>query len=100
MLLATFCWETLSPGIHVDISVTRATYLNITADKVHPFKEKIFPRGSGLYQQDNASFHTVHTVQALASKLPRTQSDQVSVGCAGTTSTLPDQSQLMETKLQ
>ncbi|MCI4378051.1 hypothetical protein PGIGA_G00211420 [Pangasianodon gigas] len=37
MLWAMFCWETLGPGIHVDVTLTRTTYLNIAADDVHPF---------------------------------------------------------------
>ena len=49
-----FCWETLGPGIHVDVTLTRTTYLNIVADQVHPFMAMVFPDGSGLFQQDNA----------------------------------------------
>ena len=37
MLWAMFCWETLGPAIHVDVNLTRVTYLNIVADQVHPF---------------------------------------------------------------
>ena len=37
MLWAMFCGETLGPGIHVDVTLTRTTYLNIVADQVHPF---------------------------------------------------------------
>ena len=35
MLWATFCWETLGPAIHVDVTLT-LTYLSIVADHVHP----------------------------------------------------------------
>ncbi|KAJ8276573.1 hypothetical protein COCON_G00083250, partial [Conger conger] len=63
MLWAMFCWETLGPGIHVDVNLTHATYLNIVADQVHPFMATVFPDGSGLFQQDNAPCHTAHIVQ-------------------------------------
>ncbi|MCI4391499.1 hypothetical protein PGIGA_G00135220 [Pangasianodon gigas] len=33
MLWAMFCWETLSPGIHVDVTLTRTTHLNTVADQ-------------------------------------------------------------------
>ncbi|KAG7467566.1 hypothetical protein MATL_G00155170 [Megalops atlanticus] len=33
MLWEMFCWETLGPAIHVDVNLTRATYLNIVADQ-------------------------------------------------------------------
>ena len=39
MLWAMFCWETLGPGIHVDVNLTLSTYLNIVVDQVHPFME-------------------------------------------------------------
>ena len=63
MLWAMFCWETLGPAIHVDVSLTRVTYLNIVADQVHPFMAMVFPDGSGLFQQDNAPCHTAHIVR-------------------------------------
>ena len=37
MFWAMFCWETLGPAIHVDVTLTRTTYLSIVADHVHPF---------------------------------------------------------------
>ena len=49
-----FFWETLGPAIHVDVPLTRTTYLSIVADHVLPFMETVFPDGSGLFQQDNA----------------------------------------------
>ncbi|MCJ8732198.1 hypothetical protein PDJAM_G00208470 [Pangasius djambal] len=48
----------MGPGIHVDVILTRTTYLNIVADQVHPFMATVFPNGSGLFQQDNATCHT------------------------------------------
>uniref|UniRef100_A0A8C4Q1N8 Transposable element Tc1 transposase n=1 Tax=Eptatretus burgeri TaxID=7764 RepID=A0A8C4Q1N8_EPTBU len=62
MLWAMFCWETLGPAIHVDVNLTRVTYLNIVADQVHPFMAKVFLEGSGLFQQDNVPCHTAHIV--------------------------------------
>jgi len=55
MLWAKFCWETLGPAIHVDLS--------IVADHVHPFMEMVFPGGCGLFQQDNALCHKAKMVQ-------------------------------------
>uniref|UniRef100_A0AAY5KPB9 Tc1-like transposase DDE domain-containing protein n=1 Tax=Esox lucius TaxID=8010 RepID=A0AAY5KPB9_ESOLU len=63
MLWATFCWETLGPGIHVDVNLTDAAYLNIVADQLHPFMAMVFPDGSGLFQQDNSPCHTAHIVR-------------------------------------
>lgn len=47
-VLAMFCWETLGPGIHVDVILSRITYQNIVADQVHPSMPMIFPNGSGF----------------------------------------------------
>ena len=63
MLWAMFCWETLGPAIHVDVTLTRTTYLSIVADHVHPFMETVFPGGCGLFQQDNAPCHKAKMVQ-------------------------------------
>ncbi|KAK3534421.1 hypothetical protein QTP86_015225, partial [Hemibagrus guttatus] len=63
MLWAMFCWETLGPAIHVDVTVTHSTYLNIVTDHVHPFMETLFPDGCGLFQQDNAPCHKAEMVQ-------------------------------------
>ena len=63
MLWAMFCWETLSPDIHVDVTLTRNTYLNIVSDQVYPFMAKVFPDGSGLFQQDNAPCHKTKMLQ-------------------------------------
>ncbi|KAK3561744.1 hypothetical protein QTP86_012991 [Hemibagrus guttatus] len=52
LLWAMFCWETLGPAVHVDVTLTRSTYLSIVADHVHPFMETLFPDGCGLFQQD------------------------------------------------
>ncbi|KAK3540543.1 hypothetical protein QTP70_034300 [Hemibagrus guttatus] len=53
MLWAVFCWETLGPAIHVDVTLTRTTYLSIVADHVYPFMETVFPDGCGPFQKDN-----------------------------------------------
>ncbi|KAF7659717.1 hypothetical protein LDENG_00294150 [Lucifuga dentata] len=63
MIWAMFCWETLCPGIHVDVTLTRTTYLNIAAEQAHPFMAVVFPDGSGLFQQDNTPCHTAEIVQ-------------------------------------
>uniref|UniRef100_A0A8P4G4M8 Transposable element Tcb1 transposase n=1 Tax=Dicentrarchus labrax TaxID=13489 RepID=A0A8P4G4M8_DICLA len=63
MLWAMFCWETLGPAIHVDVTLTPTSYLDIVADHVHPFMETVFSDGSGLFQQDNAPCHKAEMVQ-------------------------------------
>ena len=37
MLWSMFCWETLGPAIHVDVTLTCITYLSIGADHVKSF---------------------------------------------------------------
>lgn len=54
VLWAVLCWETLTPGIHVDVSLASTTYLNNVPDKVHHIMATVFPIGRGLFQQDNA----------------------------------------------
>lgn len=49
MLLGKFCWKTLGPGVHVDVTLTSTTYLSFVADHVHPFTEAVFPDGCGLF---------------------------------------------------
>ncbi|KAK3539724.1 hypothetical protein QTP70_012747 [Hemibagrus guttatus] len=63
MLWAMFCWETLGPAIHVDVTLTRTTYLSIVTDHVHLFMEAVFPDGCGLFQQDNAPCHKAKMLQ-------------------------------------
>ena len=36
MLWVIFCWETLDPGIHVDVTLTHTTYLNTYKPNTHP----------------------------------------------------------------
>ncbi|KAK3544669.1 hypothetical protein QTP86_026149, partial [Hemibagrus guttatus] len=62
VLCATFCWENLGPAIHVDVTLTRTTYLSNVADYVHPFKEMVFPDGCGLFQQDNVPCYKAQMV--------------------------------------
>lgn len=57
-LWAIFCWETLGPCIHVDVTLPRTTYLNSVADQVHNFMAMVFPDGRGHFQQDNAPCHS------------------------------------------
>ncbi|KAK3535233.1 hypothetical protein QTP70_005025 [Hemibagrus guttatus] len=63
MLWSMFCWETLGPAIHVDVTLTRSTYLSIVAEHLNPFMETVFPDGCGLFQQDNAPCHKAKMVQ-------------------------------------
>ncbi len=93
MLWAMFCKETLGPAIHVNVTLTRTTYLSIIADHGHPFMETVFSGGCGLFQQDNVPCNKAKMVQEWFqehnnefSKFPRTQSNWASVGCAEQTS--------------
>ena len=63
MLWAVFCWDTLGPDIHLDVTLTRTTCLNIAADHIHPFKDMVFHDGSHIFQQDNVSCHKAKIVQ-------------------------------------
>ncbi|KAK3526241.1 hypothetical protein QTP70_020394 [Hemibagrus guttatus] len=63
MFWAMFCWETLGPAIHVDVTLTCITYQSIAAYHVHPLMETVFPDGCDLFQQDNALCHKAKMVQ-------------------------------------
>ena len=93
------CCKSLAPAIHVDVTLTRTTYLSIVADHVHPFMETVFPDGCGLIRQDNAPGHKAEMVQEwfeehnnglqVFTRPPnssRIQSKRASVGCARQTS--------------
>ncbi len=54
MFWSIFCWETLDPGINVDVTLARVTYLKIFTDHVHHFMLMVFTDGSDLFQQDNS----------------------------------------------
>ncbi|KAK1788420.1 hypothetical protein P4O66_016854, partial [Electrophorus voltai] len=55
--------KTSGLGIHLDVTLTRTTYLNIIIDQVHPFTAMVFPNDSGLFQQDNAPCHSAKIFQ-------------------------------------
>lgn len=63
MLWTVFCWETVGPTIHVDVTLTSNSYLNIVADHVRSFMEIVFPDGCNLCQQDNEPCHETKIVQ-------------------------------------
>lgn len=50
LMEVVWCWETLSPAIYVDVTLT-TTHLSIVADHVLPFMETVFPVCCGLLQQ-------------------------------------------------
>ena len=60
ILWAMFCWETLCSAIHVDVTLTCTTYLNIVADHGQPFMETVCPDGCGLFQQDKVVPQSEH----------------------------------------
>ncbi len=41
--------------IHVDVTLTRTTYLKIVEDHIHSFVAMVFPDDSDLFQQDDAN---------------------------------------------
>ena len=91
MLWAMFRSETLGRGIHVDVTLTHTTYLIIVADQVHPLRQRYslmavasFSRmmAPATLQKMFQEWFKEHGVD-LASKFPRSQSNQASVGCAG-----------------
>ena len=47
--------------LHVDVTLTRTTYLSTVAYHVHPFMGTVFH--DGLFQQDNAACHKAKMVQ-------------------------------------
>ena len=49
MLWVMFFWENLNAGIHVDVTLTCTTYLNIVADQVHSFIAPVVPDGSDFF---------------------------------------------------
>lgn len=51
MLWAMFCWDSLGPAIHVDVTLICNTHLNIASDQVHPFMEMLFPHGRGWWSR-------------------------------------------------
>ena len=59
-------------GIHLDINLTQATYLNMVADQVQPFMMIVFPNGNGFFQQDTAPCHTLnrHGLRNMIRVLP------------------------------
>lgn len=52
MLWAIFCWGTSVSAIHMDVTLTRTTYLNNVAGQVPTFMATVFPDGRNLIQQD------------------------------------------------
>ena len=94
--LCKFYWETLGPGILVDITWillghVPPTYILLQANYT-PSWQWYSPNGSGLFQQDNVLCHTAKNIQewfeehdsehdsvGLASKFPSSQSNRASV---------------------
>lgn len=55
LLWTMFCGEILGPGIHMDVTLTRPSYLTIVADHVYDFLVMVSPIVSVFFQRDNAS---------------------------------------------
>ncbi len=53
--LGNVLFVNLGSCIHKDATLTHTTYLKIVKDHVHLFIAMVFPDGSGLFQQDDAS---------------------------------------------
>lgn len=45
-----FCFGTLGPAIHMDVTLTCAIYLRTVVNHVHPFTEMVFPDGCVCFQ--------------------------------------------------
>lgn len=57
MLCAMFCWEALSPGIHVDFTLTFNTYLNIIKQTKYTASWQMFFNIHIIFQIHNAPCH-------------------------------------------
>lgn len=89
-----FCCETMSPSIHVDVSLTNTSHPNTAADRVHPLMAAALLDGSAppsrtmhLQRCKNCSGTTRGTWERaqgvnLASRFPRSQSNWASTGCS------------------
>ena len=93
MLWTMFCWETLGPGIHVDVTLKRTPYLEIVADPVHSFVAMttvpffswiIHPDTQQKLFRNGLKNMTMCSRYCLGLKFPRSQSNWTSMGCAGT----------------
>lgn len=63
MFWTMLCWDTFGPAVHENVTFTHITYLNIVADKLHPFMIPLFTDGSSLFQQEIVPCHTANMVQ-------------------------------------
>ncbi|GBM33401.1 hypothetical protein AVEN_93284-1 [Araneus ventricosus] len=54
MLCGMFSWAALGPVVLVGQTMRAANYLNIIADKLHPYMAFAFLTRNGFFQQDNA----------------------------------------------
>ncbi|KAF7642071.1 hypothetical protein LDENG_00265060 [Lucifuga dentata] len=50
MIWVTSCWV-LGSYIHVDVTLTCSTYLNMAADQVQPFMAAVFPDGMASFSR-------------------------------------------------
>lgn len=48
-LWAMFGWENLGSGIHMAVTLTKNTCINIVVDQVNPFMAMVFPYGSDIF---------------------------------------------------
>lgn len=61
MLRETSCWETLGPGIRVDVTLT--THLIVVGDQIHLFMATVLSNIIGLLQQHNAFYYSAKIAQ-------------------------------------
>lgn len=59
-----FCCETLGPGIHVEVTLTCTTYLNMLQTK-YITAWQLIPNSSGLFQKDNEPCQTAKIVTKI-----------------------------------
>lgn len=67
--MARFCWGTLGPVIHVDVTLTCTANQSLVVDHVHPFTEIVIPDGCGFFEQDNPRCHKAKMFQEWCEEL-------------------------------
>lgn len=58
--------QKLGLGIHVNVTLIYATYLNIVEEQVHPLMATVFPNDSGLFKQDCHTATLIHVRRDLS----------------------------------
>ncbi|KAJ4440979.1 hypothetical protein ANN_10828 [Periplaneta americana] len=62
MLWGTFTLASMNPVVIVQGTMKATVYRTLVAEHVHPFMTAMFPKGSGIFQQDNGPCHKARSV--------------------------------------